>query len=148
MGWPRRQAKPDAGVGFSDIGFADVLRNLGLQIAAQCIQWGSYAGSPFFDCLIFSCRLCYLFVAAGSSEFSDEREVYVPIPICKARNPWSGFTQVITEYKSRRTAEYAFEYAYLNNRKKVTAVHKANIMKLSDGLFLRVSPLTKPGRKL
>ncbi|URE09905.1 isocitrate dehydrogenase NAD regulatory subunit 1 [Musa troglodytarum] len=35
-----------------------------------------------------------------------------------------------------RIAKYAFEYAYLNNRKKVTAVHKANIMKLADGLFL------------
>ncbi|KAL0740627.1 hypothetical protein Bca4012_082140 [Brassica carinata] len=33
-------------------------------------------------------------------------------------------------------AKYAFEYAYLNNRKKVMAVHKANIMKLADGLFL------------
>ncbi len=46
--------------------------------------------------------------------------------------------KVITEEKSRRTAEYAFGYAYLNNRKRVTAVHKANIMKLSDGLFLQV----------
>lgn len=46
--------------------------------------------------------------------------------------------KVITEKKSRRTAEYAFGYAYLNNRKKVTAVHKANIMKMSDGLFLKV----------
>ncbi|EIE23533.1 isocitrate dehydrogenase, NAD-dependent [Coccomyxa subellipsoidea C-169] len=45
--------------------------------------------------------------------------------------------KIITEEKSRRTVEYAFGYAYLNNRKKVTAVHKANIMKLSDGLFLR-----------
>lgn len=45
--------------------------------------------------------------------------------------------KVITELKSRRTAEYAFGYAFLNNRKKVTAVHKANIMKLSDGLFLK-----------
>ena len=35
--------------------------------------------------------------------------------------------------------EYAFGYAFLNNRKKVTAVHKANIMKMSDGLFLKVS---------
>jgi hypothetical protein len=40
--------------------------------------------------------------------------------------------------KSRRTVEYAFGFAFLNNRKKVTAVHKANIMKLSDGLFLKV----------
>ena len=41
----------------------------------------------------------------------------------------------ILQLKSRRTVEYAFGYAFLNNRKKVTAVHKANIMKLSDGLF-------------
>lgn len=44
--------------------------------------------------------------------------------------------QVITKFCSDRIAKYAFEFAYLNNRKKVTAVHKANIMKLADGLFL------------
>ncbi len=44
--------------------------------------------------------------------------------------------KVITRKASRRIAEKAFEYAYQNNRKKVTAVHKANIMKKSDGLFL------------
>ena len=49
--------------------------------------------------------------------------------------------KVITALKSRRTAQYAFEYALLNNRRTVTAVHKANIMKLGDGLFLRVRPL-------
>lgn len=43
---------------------------------------------------------------------------------------------MITKFCSERIAKYAFEYAYLNNRKKVTAVHKANIMKLADGLFL------------
>ena len=48
---------------------------------------------------------------------------------------------MITEAKSRRTAQYAFEYALLNNRKTVTAVHKANIMKMSDGLFLKVCRL-------
>jgi isocitrate/isopropylmalate dehydrogenase len=52
-----------------------------------------------------------------------------------------GHVQVITAEKSRRTAQYAFEYALLNNRKTVTAIHKANIMKLSDGLFLRVQHL-------
>ena len=46
--------------------------------------------------------------------------------------------KVITERNSRRIAEYAFEYATMNNRRKVTAVHKANIMKLGDGQFLRV----------
>nr|GMD95920.1 isocitrate dehydrogenase [NAD] regulatory subunit 1, mitochondrial [Ipomoea batatas] len=44
--------------------------------------------------------------------------------------------KVITKFCSERIAKYAFEYAHLNNRKKVTAVHKANIMKLADGLFL------------
>lgn len=42
----------------------------------------------------------------------------------------------MTKFCSERIAKYAFEYAYLNNRKVVTAVHKANIMKLADGLFL------------
>ena len=44
--------------------------------------------------------------------------------------------KVITEEKSKRIAEYAFEYASMNNRRKVSAVHKANIMKQSDGLFI------------
>jgi isocitrate dehydrogenase (NAD+) len=44
--------------------------------------------------------------------------------------------KVITEKASTRIARYAFEFARDNGRKKVTAVHKANIMKLSDGLFL------------
>ena len=42
----------------------------------------------------------------------------------------------ITRKASKRIARFAFEYAVAENRKKVTAVHKANIMKLSDGLFL------------
>lgn len=45
--------------------------------------------------------------------------------------------KIITRYASIRIANYAFEYAKANHRHKVTAVHKANIMKLSDGLFLR-----------
>src|SRR5215210_7534900 len=44
--------------------------------------------------------------------------------------------KIITRYASERIARYAFEYAVANGRRKVTAVHKANIMKLSDGLFL------------
>ena len=45
--------------------------------------------------------------------------------------------KVITRKASIRIAEYAFRYARENGRKRVTAVHKANIMKLGDGLFLR-----------
>ncbi|HJT17381.1 MAG TPA: isocitrate/isopropylmalate family dehydrogenase, partial [Thermoanaerobaculia bacterium] len=45
--------------------------------------------------------------------------------------------KIITERASTRIAKFAFEYARAHNRKKVTAVHKANIMKMSDGLFLQ-----------
>jgi isocitrate dehydrogenase (NAD+) len=44
--------------------------------------------------------------------------------------------KIITEKASTRIAKFAFEYAKKNRRKKITAVHKANIMKLTDGLFL------------
>src|SRR6476659_5893133 len=44
--------------------------------------------------------------------------------------------KIITRVASERIARFAFEYAVANGRRKVTAVHKANIMKLSDGLFL------------
>ena len=44
--------------------------------------------------------------------------------------------KIITEKASTRIAQFAFEHARRHGRKKVTAIHKANIMKLSDGLFL------------
>jgi len=44
--------------------------------------------------------------------------------------------KIITEKASTRIARFAFEHARRESRKKITAVHKANIMKLSDGLFL------------
>ena len=44
--------------------------------------------------------------------------------------------KIITERASTRVARYAFEYAVKHGRRKIHAVHKANIMKLSDGLFL------------
>ena len=45
--------------------------------------------------------------------------------------------KVITRTASERIARYAFNYARTNKRKHVAAIHKANIMKLADGLFLR-----------
>jgi isocitrate dehydrogenase (NAD+) len=45
--------------------------------------------------------------------------------------------KIITERASTRIARFAFEYAKRHGRKKIHAIHKANIMKLSDGLFLR-----------
>ena len=45
--------------------------------------------------------------------------------------------KIITEKASTRIARFAFEYARKHGRKKIHAIHKANIMKLGDGLFLR-----------
>ncbi|XP_043919930.1 isocitrate dehydrogenase [NAD] subunit beta, mitochondrial isoform X2 [Protopterus annectens] len=45
--------------------------------------------------------------------------------------------KIVTREKSRRIAKFAFDYATKKRRSKVTAVHKANIMKLGDGLFLQ-----------
>ena len=45
----------------------------------------------------------------------------------------------ISEFGTERIVRFAFEYALANNRRKVTAVHKANIMKHTDGLFLSVA---------
>ncbi|HHX87947.1 MAG TPA: isocitrate/isopropylmalate dehydrogenase family protein [Firmicutes bacterium] len=47
--------------------------------------------------------------------------------------------KIITRQASERVVKYAFEYAVKHNRSKVTAVHKANILKLSDGLFLEAA---------
>jgi isocitrate dehydrogenase (NAD+) len=54
----------------------------------------------------------------------------------KVREDSAVSLKVISESASRRIVKFAFDYARANNRKKVTAVHKANIMKFSDGLFL------------
>ncbi len=45
----------------------------------------------------------------------------------------------ISKFASERIVRFAFEYALKNSRKKVTAVHKANIMKFTDGIFLRAA---------
>ena len=45
--------------------------------------------------------------------------------------------KIITERASTRIAHFAFDYAKRMGRKRITAIHKANIMKMSDGLFIR-----------
>ncbi len=47
--------------------------------------------------------------------------------------------KIVTEKASTRVSRFAFEYARKNKRKKIHCIHKANIMKMSDGLFLRCS---------
>jgi isocitrate dehydrogenase (NAD+) len=53
--------------------------------------------------------------------------------------------KVITEKGSTRIARFAFEYARKHGRKKIHSIHKANIMKLSDGLFLRCARQVSEG---
>ena len=58
----------------------------------------------------------------------------------KTIRPDSGITiKAISIFGTRRIVKYAFEYARKHGRKKVTSVHKANILKFTDGLFLEVS---------
>jgi len=74
--------------------------------------------------------------AMGSQE-SDRLMKFIFETTQKRVRKDSGFSiKTISETGSRRIVKFAFEYARANNRKKVTAVHKANILKFSDGLFL------------
>lgn len=65
---------------------------------------------------------------------------FVRLKTGKGIRPDSGISiKPISVYGTERIFRYAFEYARKNNRRRVTAVHKANIMKYSDGLFLEVA---------
>jgi len=55
--------------------------------------------------------------------------------------------KIISKKASDNIVKYAFDYAVKNGRRKVTAVHKANIMKLSDGLFLKCARNIAEGYK-
>lgn len=50
--------------------------------------------------------------------------------------------KIITRQASLRVAEYAFHYAKSHGRERVSAIHKANIMQKTDGLFLKVHHYT------
>ncbi|MGH2472946.1 MAG: isocitrate/isopropylmalate dehydrogenase family protein [Candidatus Limnocylindria bacterium] len=72
----------------------------------------------------------------------EEREVQAVIERLsktKIREHSALAIKAISDFGSRRIVKFAFDYARDNGRKKVTAVHKANIMKFADGLFLRVA---------
>ena len=65
---------------------------------------------------------------------------FISVTVGEIVLPDSGISiKAISETRSRRIIRFAFEYARQYKRKKVTAVHKANIMKFSDGLFLAVA---------
>jgi isocitrate dehydrogenase (NAD+) len=66
----------------------------------------------------------------------NTEDLYSGLEVEVVRDVVTGL-KVITRAASTRIAEYAFAFAESAGRKKVTAIHKANIMKLADGLFLR-----------
>src|SRR5688500_14888994 len=74
----------------------------------------------------------------GTKELAEIRTAIERTSGKKIREDSAIAIKYISEFGSRRIAKFAFEYARANKRKKVTAVHKANIMKFADGLFLRV----------
>jgi isocitrate dehydrogenase (NAD+) len=75
----------------------------------------------------------------GSTEALIEVALIEKIKNIKIRDDVGISIKPISEFGSRRIVAAAFEYARANNRHKVTAVHKANIMKFTDGLFLRIA---------
>ncbi|MDD5687977.1 MAG: isocitrate/isopropylmalate dehydrogenase family protein [Elusimicrobia bacterium] len=70
---------------------------------------------------------------------SDESKKIIDLSKGKIRNDSAISIKPISKFATERVVKYAFEYARKNNRKKVTAVTKANIMKFTDGLFYEVA---------
>jgi len=77
--------------------------------------------------------------AKGKAETSKLRQLVSEATGNKVREDSAFSLKVISETASRRIVRFAFDYARANQRKKVTAVHKANILKFSDGLFLAIA---------
>jgi isocitrate dehydrogenase (NAD+) len=75
----------------------------------------------------------------GTPELSEVRAAIEKASKQKIREDAAISIKYISEMGSRRIVRFAFDYARANKRKKVTAVHKANVMKFTDGLFLRVA---------
>jgi isocitrate dehydrogenase (NAD+) len=75
----------------------------------------------------------------GTPELIEVRTAIEKAGKTKMREDAAISIKYISEMGTRRIVKYAFEYAVANGRKKVTAVHKANVMKFTDGLFLRVA---------
>jgi len=130
-------------------GFRSV--NVGLRKAldlyAQVRPCKSYAGVrtrfPEVDLVVVRENTEDLYAGIEFEEGSDEALELIDWISNKAQTRVrqdSGLSiKPISVSGTRRIVEYAFDYARRNGRRKVTAVHKANIMKFSDGLYLRVA---------
>jgi isocitrate dehydrogenase (NAD+) len=74
----------------------------------------------------------------GTSELADVAATINRLSPRQVRDDSAIAVKAISIFGSERVIRYAFEYARANRRRKVTLVHKANIMKYADGLFLRL----------
>ncbi len=101
-------------------GAPTVFKNVDIVVVRENTE-GLYAGIEFEESKPETARLRQLVFEATNSEVREDSGISL---------------KVISEMASRRIVHFAFEYARAHNRKKVTAAHKANIMKFSDGLFL------------
>jgi isocitrate dehydrogenase (NAD+) len=72
----------------------------------------------------------------GTAEYEEILEIIARATGNRLDSNSAMSVKYISTMATRRIVKFAFEYARTNNRRKVTAVHKANIMRLSDGLFL------------
>jgi len=132
------------GTGFRSINVA-LRQNLDLYACLRPCK--SYTGvhTPFPDIDIVVVRenkedlYSGIEFARDSSESKELRELIVKAKYKPVSDDTAFSIKVISEINSRRIVKFAFEYARANNRKKVTAVHKANILKFTDGLFLSVA---------
>ncbi|MFO8143095.1 MAG: isocitrate/isopropylmalate dehydrogenase family protein [Dehalococcoidales bacterium] len=129
------------GSGFRSVNVA--LRK-GLELYACLRPCKSYQGAPSryhdIDLVIVRENMEDLYSGIEFEKGSPEAETLIEL-IAATKGEVvrhdAGFSiKVISEMNSRRIVRFAFEYARSNHRKKVTAVHKANIMKFSDGLFI------------
>jgi isocitrate dehydrogenase (NADP) (EC 1.1.1.42) len=75
----------------------------------------------------------------GTAEVAQARNFLSQLAQKPIREDAAIGVKPISDFGSRRIVKFAFDYARKNGRKKVTAVHKANIMKFTDGLFLEVA---------
>ena len=106
----------------------------------------SYLGAPTYykdiDLIIVRENMEDLYAGIEFEEGSEQAQKLIKLvaEMGSKIRPDSGISiKPLSEFGSRRIVKWAFEYARANKRKKVTAIHKANIMKFSDGLFLRVA---------
>lgn len=80
-----------------------------------------------------------LYAGVEFPEDSDEAKKIIEISKNKIREHSAISIKPISEFGTERVIRFAFEHAVKNNRRKVTAVSKANIMKCTDGLFFRTA---------